>query len=315
MHTVAGLPDPGPCDRGRARGRGRAHRGRDRARRGRGARLCGGAGRRDRRCRTSSSAPATPRAARRTRSADFDGALVVTYGDMPLADAGDVRSLASRRGSKSGLSIVAFQSAEHAAYGRVIIDARRLARPYRRIQGRDAGRARRSICAMPASWRPMRESFFRWAAKLEEQQRAEANTTSPTVPDDRQGAMACGCAVVDRRREHEMMGVNSPRRTRRCGSARCSSACAPRRSTAGVGMTAPETVFLCHDTVLEADVQIGPYVVFGPGVTVRSGAEIKAFSHLEGAEVDERRDRRAVCAAAPRRGDRRGRRISAISSR
>ncbi len=41
---------------------------------------------------------------------------------------------------------------------------------------------------------------------------------------------------------------------------------------AGVGMTAPETVFLSHDTVLEADVQIGPYVVFAPGVTVRSGA-------------------------------------------
>jgi len=53
----------------------------------------------------------------------------------------------------------------------------------------------------------------------------------------------------------------------------------------GVGMTAPETVFLSHDTVLEADVQIGPHVVFGPGVTVRSGAEIKSFSHLEGAEV------------------------------
>jgi bifunctional UDP-N-acetylglucosamine pyrophosphorylase/glucosamine-1-phosphate N-acetyltransferase len=53
----------------------------------------------------------------------------------------------------------------------------------------------------------------------------------------------------------------------------------------GVGVLAPETVFLSHDTVLEPDVQIGPFVVFGPGVTVRSGAEIKAFSHLEGAEV------------------------------
>jgi bifunctional UDP-N-acetylglucosamine pyrophosphorylase/glucosamine-1-phosphate N-acetyltransferase len=53
-------------------------------------------------------------------------------------------------------------------------------------------------------------------------------------------------------------------------------------------MIAPETVFLSYDTVLEADVQVGPYVVFAPGVTVRSGAEIKAFSHLEGAEVGTR---------------------------
>jgi bifunctional UDP-N-acetylglucosamine pyrophosphorylase / glucosamine-1-phosphate N-acetyltransferase len=52
-----------------------------------------------------------------------------------------------------------------------------------------------------------------------------------------------------------------------------------------VGMLAPETVFLSHDTVLEEDAQIGPYVVFGLGVTVRSGAEIKSHSVLEGAEV------------------------------
>src|ERR1043165_3532976 len=51
-------------------------------------------------------------------------------------------------------------------------------------------------------------------------------------------------------------------------------------------MTAPDTVFLSFDTVLEPDVQIGPYVVFGPGVTVRSGAQIRAFSHLEGCTIE-----------------------------
>jgi bifunctional UDP-N-acetylglucosamine pyrophosphorylase/glucosamine-1-phosphate N-acetyltransferase len=51
-------------------------------------------------------------------------------------------------------------------------------------------------------------------------------------------------------------------------------------------MIAPDTVFLSFDTMLEADVQIGPYVVFGPGVTIRSGAEIRAFSHLEGCTVE-----------------------------
>jgi bifunctional UDP-N-acetylglucosamine pyrophosphorylase/glucosamine-1-phosphate N-acetyltransferase len=54
---------------------------------------------------------------------------------------------------------------------------------------------------------------------------------------------------------------------------------------AGVGMQAPDTVYLSYDTALEADVFVGPFVVFGPGVKVQSGAEIKAFSHLEQAEV------------------------------
>ena len=54
---------------------------------------------------------------------------------------------------------------------------------------------------------------------------------------------------------------------------------------AGVSMMAPDTVFLSHDTVLEADVAVGPNVVFAPGVRVAEGAEIRAFSHLEGCIV------------------------------
>lgn len=53
----------------------------------------------------------------------------------------------------------------------------------------------------------------------------------------------------------------------------------------GVSMIAPETVFLAFDTEIGQDVTIEPNVVFGPGVTVESGAVIHAFSHLEGAHV------------------------------
>ena len=44
---------------------------------------------------------------------------------------------------------------------------------------------------------------------------------------------------------------------------------------------------LSADTVLAPDTVVGPHVVFGPGVRVETGAEIKAFSHLEGAHVGE----------------------------
>ena len=54
---------------------------------------------------------------------------------------------------------------------------------------------------------------------------------------------------------------------------------------AGVTMIAPETVFLSADTKFGKDVTIEPNVVFGPGVSVEDGATIRAFSHLEGAQV------------------------------
>ena len=56
---------------------------------------------------------------------------------------------------------------------------------------------------------------------------------------------------------------------------------------AGVSLKHPETVFFSYDTVLENDVTVEANVVFGPGVTVRRGATIHAFCHLEGADVGE----------------------------
>jgi bifunctional UDP-N-acetylglucosamine pyrophosphorylase/glucosamine-1-phosphate N-acetyltransferase len=53
----------------------------------------------------------------------------------------------------------------------------------------------------------------------------------------------------------------------------------------GVTLVAPETVIFAHDTVIGRDAIIEPHVVFGPGVTVESGARIRAFSHLEGCHV------------------------------
>ena len=55
--------------------------------------------------------------------------------------------------------------------------------------------------------------------------------------------------------------------------------------TAGVTMPAPKTVFFAHDTKVAAGVTIEPNVVFATGVSVESGAVIRAFSHLEGATV------------------------------
>ncbi len=55
----------------------------------------------------------------------------------------------------------------------------------------------------------------------------------------------------------------------------------------GVHMPAPETVFFSYDTQVEAGVVIEPNVVFAEGVSVASGAIIRAFSHLEGAKVGQ----------------------------
>jgi len=55
----------------------------------------------------------------------------------------------------------------------------------------------------------------------------------------------------------------------------------------GVSLLAPETVYFSHDTLIGQDVLIEPHCFFGPQTRIGNGAIIKAFSHIEGADIGE----------------------------
>ena len=217
-------------------------------------------------------------AAARSVLGGFDGTLVVTYGDMPIVTPATFgASFEAQTGA--GMAIVAFES-KSTAYGRVLLGADGLLDRIVEYRDADAAQRRVTLCnagIMAADAR----SFFRWAGALKDDnsQKEYYLTDVPFIAR----ADGIGCAVVTVE-EAETMGVNS--RSELADAERAmQQRLRARALAAGVGMTAPETVFLSHDTVLEADVHVGPYVVFGPGVRVESGAEIRSHCHLEGAHV------------------------------
>ena len=55
----------------------------------------------------------------------------------------------------------------------------------------------------------------------------------------------------------------------------------------GATLISPETVFFSHYTQIGHDVVIEPNVVFGPKVTVKDGAHIHSFCHLQEAVIHE----------------------------
>ncbi|HEY1836830.1 MAG TPA: bifunctional UDP-N-acetylglucosamine diphosphorylase/glucosamine-1-phosphate N-acetyltransferase GlmU [Rhizomicrobium sp.] len=212
--------------------------------------------------------------------ADFEGAVLINNGDMPLARKEMMEeSLASAEAS--GFSVVAFRPRNPGAYGRVLLDA--TGKLDRIVEFKDANDRQRAVplcCAGTYSAKSAKK-FFEWCAALKnDNAQGEYYLPEVTLAAKADG-VASAVTVTD---EITVMGVNS-----RAELADAEQAMQRRLRhkalESGVGMTAPRTVFLSHDTVLEPDVQIGPYVVFGPKVTVRSGADIRAFSHLEGAEV------------------------------
>jgi bifunctional UDP-N-acetylglucosamine pyrophosphorylase/glucosamine-1-phosphate N-acetyltransferase len=209
--------------------------------------------------------------------AGFEGEVVICYGDMPLMTKTTLSASFAARGN--GLAIVAFRS-RSTAYGRVIADADGMLD--RIVEFRDANADERKVDLCNAGIVSAdAKDFFRWAGMLENNNAQKEYYLTDVPMLARREGRKTAIAIAD---EAEMLGVNS-RAELAAAEAAMQQRLRAAAMDAGVGMTAPETVFLSHDTVLEADAQIGPYVVFGPGVVVRGGAEIRAFSHLEGAEV------------------------------
>ncbi|MGN6515980.1 MAG: bifunctional UDP-N-acetylglucosamine diphosphorylase/glucosamine-1-phosphate N-acetyltransferase GlmU [Rhizomicrobium sp.] len=210
--------------------------------------------------------------------ANFDGEMIVTYGDMPLVTSATFADSFAAR-ARAGMAIVAFRSA-NPAYGRVIVGGDGMLD--RIVEYKDANPAERAVDLCNAGIMAAdAKSFFRWAARLKNEN-AQGEYYLTDVPSFAK-AENVACAIVEAH-EADMMGVNS-RAELAAAEAAMQKRLRAKALDGGVGMIAPETVFLSYDTVIEADAQIGPYVVFGPKVIVRAGAQIKSHSHLEGAEV------------------------------
>lgn len=209
---------------------------------------------------------------------DFSGPLVVSYGDHPLFTSATFdASFAARE--KAGMAIVAFRS-HSKAYGRVIVDRDGLVE--RIVEFKDASESERNVDLCNAGMMAAdAKSFLRWAAKLQNDN-AQGEFYLTDIPGFAK-AENVKCAVVEAD-EAETMGVNS-RAELAAAEAEMQRRLRTKMLEAGVGMTAPDTVHLSFDTVIEPDAQIDPFVVFAPGTTVRRGAHIRAFSHLEGADV------------------------------
>ena len=209
---------------------------------------------------------------------DFDGTVIVLYGDCPLIQPRTLEELTATL-STAAVSVLGFEAENPARYGRLITDGDRLKRI---VEFKDATPAERAVrlCnsgVMAAS----AELLFDLLSEI------DANNASGELylTDVIGKAVGRGvsCTAV-RCAGRETLGVNSRVELMQAEKEFQTL----RRAEAledGISMPAPETVHFSYDTVIGRDAIIEQNVVFGPGVTVESGAQIRAFSHLEGAHV------------------------------
>jgi bifunctional UDP-N-acetylglucosamine pyrophosphorylase/glucosamine-1-phosphate N-acetyltransferase len=209
----------------------------------------------------------------------FEGDVIVLYADTPLIRPETVEAVFAAL-DDAAVAVLGFEPDEPGGYGRLIESAPGVLEAI--VEAKDATPEQRAVRLCNSGVIACRAGhLWGWLAKLKNDNAKGEYYLTDIVAMARADGLD---ARVVRADAGEVLGVND-----RADLAAAEAAFQARRRgeamTAGVTLTAPETVFFSHDTQIDADVLIEPHVVFGPGVSVAGGAMIRAFSHLEGAKV------------------------------
>lgn len=208
------------------------------------------------------------------------GPVLVVFGDAPLVTTETLKRLvAACAREKAAVGVLGFVAEDPTPYGRLIVQHGVLERI---VESRDANEIEQAINFSNAGVMCIDGRLIGTllgAIRNDNAKREFYLTDAVAI------ARAAGHkAIAVEGPEAEFQGINS-----RAELAAAERALQQRLRTAamagGVTMADPETVWLSADTKLANDVTIGPNVRFGPGVTVASNVEIKAFCDIEGARI------------------------------
>ena len=221
--------------------------------------------------------------AAREQMEDFTGDVLVLFGDTPLLTAETMQDiLTTRRTAENpGVVVLGFRPDDPAEYGRLVTAADGELEAI--VEFKDASDAQREIGLCNAGIMAIdgNHLFALLDAVGNDNANGEYYLTDIVALARERGLR---CAVVEAVDPVEVMGVNSRAQLAEAEAA-MQARLRSRAMAGGVTMTDPETVWLSADTQIGCDVIIGPNVFFGTGVTIADNVEIKAFCHIDQAEV------------------------------
>ena len=213
---------------------------------------------------------------------DFDGDVLIVYGDTPLVSQATFAAMleARRATAGTGAVVLGFRPVEPGDYGRLVVGDDGSLEAI--VEAKEASPSQLAIPLCNSGVMAVDGArLFGWLARIGNDNAKGEYYLTDLIELARADGQRCAFVEAP---EDELLGINS-RADLAVAEAVVQTELRARAMAAGVTMIDPASVFLCWDTQLGREVEIGPNVVFGPGVSVGEGAEIMAFSHLEGATV------------------------------
>ncbi len=218
--------------------------------------------------------------AARAALAGFAGDVLILYGDCPLIQADTLARMRAERHDEA-VTVLGIRVPPPTAYGRLVLGPDGTLE--RIVETLDASEAERQIDLCNTGIMLINGSrlFGLLDGIGNDNAKGEYYLTDIVEAARNAGSV---CRVVEAP-EEEALGVNS-RGELAVAEAKMQARLRAKAMDEGATLIDPASVFLSFDTVLGRDVTVEPNVFFGPGVRIGDGVEIRAFSHLEKAEVE-----------------------------
>jgi len=218
--------------------------------------------------------------AAREALAGFEGDVLVTNADCPLLAPHDLEPLFALRRDGAALALLGFEPHDALLYGRLIRGAD--GHVIRIVEPKEATPEQLAVKACYAGMLCAEKTqLFGWLDRTSNKNAKGEYYLTEIVSLAAADEVRVKAAIAP---ESAVMGCDTPMQLSQAEDI------FQRRRRAhflaeGVVMLAPETVHFSWDTQIEAGVTVEQFVVFAPGMSVETGALIRAFSHLEGAVV------------------------------
>lgn len=205
--------------------------------------------------------------------------VVVQYGDTPLIKSSTITKMISCLGESNALVCLGFKT-NNQGYGRLIIENGSL----REIVEAQNGRNNDEEFLANAGIMVAREKNLReLVEKIECNNQAHEYYLTDIVAIVVKSNLNVGYVIAD---EEEATGINN---RNDLATAEFYFQEEKRKffTNSGVTLVAPETVFFSLDTQVGMDSIVYPYVFFGPGVKIGSGARVGPFAKCENTTIGD----------------------------
>lgn len=211
----------------------------------------------------------------------FDGDVLVLYGDTPFIPLKRLQEMQTTLKNGASVCVLGFHSPMPNDYGKLIVKHDGLQAI---VEQKDATESQRAITLCNSGVIGASNALlFALLDELDSNNASGEIYLTDIVAKARARDLKCAVIECD---ESQAMGVNS-RDDLRMAQAQFQTNARTQALDNGVELWAPETVFFAYDTQIGRDVVIEPHVIFGPQVTVETGACIRGFSHISGAHIGQ----------------------------